>query len=610
MASAPPASGAPGRPMAETGALVVSYSARLWRTILALLPSSDSKLLKVISDLFSGIFSSAGGNSGGVGDSCGSLAFPFRCIFTPSKLPCKLGPSSLATIEASRVLGILDDILNHVLSSLHIIHKSLQFWESRAEGTYGQKVYFMVFERGPKAFVKETIHLIGRRRVEGSSMQHLYRSAAMTISEKISVLTSLQSCLARFLAEYGEGVAVDLEKLLPSLLMAINGLFTGLEASIGRSKEIYKSDLSFLADGCDSSALSFEKIPEIHVIRSQWTDTEISNAINLIYQNLNRLDSYISFVVSKCQKPSRMNLYWLQYTCGAVGLSLCTIWLLRHSRLMGSSDIDNWVREAKESTNAFWKSHVEQPLLSIRDELFETFRRRHKGVIEHEDVQLSANSLHRMLLAFSEQTKGQKFPEDASDQEMLEIVMSRYEKELMHPLQNLIGGELPRALLIQVQKLKLDVETAMLELDQILKANEINFAILAALPAFFLSVLLVMLVRAWLRKDKGAEGRGRAARIQRRLLVVDVEKKIMQFQMCMDQGLEEDARCIFGLVLYQLDRLYKAVEGHAKATSEWSSLKRDIIDLGKPGLPTPYKLALTSRIGHVYDCMLPSPRRV
>lgn len=36
----------------------------------------------------------------------------------------------------------------------------------------------------------------------------------------------------------------------------------------------------------------------------------------------------------------------------------------------------------------------------------------------------------------------------------------------------------------------------MLELDQILKANEINFAILAALPAFFLSLLLLMLLRA------------------------------------------------------------------------------------------------------------------
>ncbi|KAL4287162.1 hypothetical protein AHAS_Ahas19G0158600 [Arachis hypogaea] len=70
-----------------------------------------------------------------------------------------------------------------------------------------------------------------------------------------------------------------------------------------------------------------------------------------------------------------------------------------------------------------------------------------------------------MLLAFSERAKDQKFPENASDQEMLKIVMSR----------------------------------TMLELDQILRANEINFAILAALPAFILSLLLIMLVRAWLK---------------------------------------------------------------------------------------------------------------
>ncbi|RZS14024.1 hypothetical protein BHM03_00045676 [Ensete ventricosum] len=87
---------------------------------------------------------------------------------------------------------------------------------------------------------------------------------------------------------------------------------------------------------------------------------------------------------------------------------------------------------------------------------------------------------------------------------------------------------------------------AMLELDQILRANEINFAVLAALPAFFLSLVLLMLVRAWVMRvgiyccgqyqDKSAEGRGRVARRQRRLLVVEVERRLVQFQTCMDQG--------------------------------------------------------------------------
>lgn len=40
----------------------------------------------------------------------------------------------------------------------------------------------------------------------------------------------------------------------------------------------------------------------------------------------------------------------------------------------------------------------------------------------------------------------------------------------------------------------------MLELDQILRANEINFAILAALPAFFLSIVMLTVLRTWLKK--------------------------------------------------------------------------------------------------------------
>ena len=39
-----------------------------------------------------------------------------------------------------------------------------------------------------------------------------------------------------------------------------------------------------------------------------------------------------------------------------------------------------------------------------------------------------------------------------------------------------------------------------------------------------------------LNQDTRAEGRGRVARIHRRLLVVEVEKWIMQYQTFMDQG--------------------------------------------------------------------------
>ncbi|KAL0916145.1 hypothetical protein M5K25_013634 [Dendrobium thyrsiflorum] len=774
-------------------ALIYSYSNRTWRAFLDLLPSPDSSFLAKISNLYPQ-----------------GLTAGFRK--RRSGLPLLLHPNALhsspVAAEASRIFVILEDIRAHTLSNLHKIHKSLAFWQARAVETDYQKVWFMVFNRGPRAFIYESFQIIRKLTTDGHPFQSITHSAADTISLKIAILTTLQRCLATFLAQvylevnkFGELLIADSDKSLLPLLVAIDNLFCKLEASISHPCEIYNSNNDSLSMGSGNScALLFEKLPKMEHVQTQWTDTEMRDATSLIHQNLQRLDSYLLFMLSSCQKPNRMTLYWLRYTCGAVGLSACSFWVLRHSSLMGSSDIDNWIRTAKESTTAFWEEHVELPpeyeqaavhdekhnakapisgakissiakrkvklklviidstspsknkceileestlysgkydaetftsgtklsrkarrkvstcfrangwempfmideplpqveanistnngfeplrwvkrnndngdvkqsfweaplrstqpqrteepvssypykllkaiksrrlqgvgrswltkllsqlrltfkrrrfqgnltkemLISIRDELFETFRKRHKGVMEMEEVQLTANSLHRMLLAFSEQTKGQKLPENLTDQEMMEIVMSRmassleklktfygvesywipprgdwwhrlvhrYEKEVMHPLQNLIGGELARAMLIQIQKLKLDLETAMLELDQILKANEINFAVLAALPAFFISLILLYLVRTWVLQDKGEEGRGRVARIRRRLLLVEVEEWIMQFQVSMEQGMEEDAAWIFGMMLYSLDLLCKAVEKNAKETHEWPS---------------------------------------
>ncbi|KAL4384324.1 hypothetical protein GQ457_15G028600 [Hibiscus cannabinus] len=532
----------------------------------------------------------------------------------PLPLPSNSVDSARMTPEASRIYEVLNDIMDRFILNLLKIQENLQFWLSIAEGSNARKVYFMIFERGPQAFVSGSVQLMREAVTDGSAMQNLSHSASVYISARIAVLSSLRCSLAAFLAQFyvdvdkcGEELVKDPEKSFSSIACTLNSLFSKLEASIGHLHMLHEGGSS--VDGTYSFALLFERLPELNQEESQWTDSEINDALNLVCHNLQELDSYLALMVAKHQKPSKVTQYWIRYTCGAVGLSICSFWLLRHSRLMGSSDIDNWICEAKESTVSFFNDHVEQPLLAIRDELLDTFKKRQKGVMEMEEVQLTSNSLHRMLLAFSEQTKGKKFPENASDQEMLEIVMLRYEKELTHPIQNLLQGELARALLIQVQKLKLDIEMAMLELDQILRANEINFAILAALPAFFLSFGLIMAVRAWFRQDTKAEGRGRIARIQRRLLIVEVEKTILQYQTYVDQGQENDAQCMFGLLIYCLDRLYNSVRKHAKETGEWQCLKQDIIDLGKPGLQTSHKLIVTARMERLYDCLLPSVKR-
>lgn len=94
--------------------LISFYSSYLWNRVLDFLPFSDYNFLRKIR-------------------AAGSRRRRRRA-FLPLPLPRNLLDSCRpTTTEASRVLDVLHDILEHTFSNLHNIHKNLQFWESRAE---------------------------------------------------------------------------------------------------------------------------------------------------------------------------------------------------------------------------------------------------------------------------------------------------------------------------------------------------------------------------------------------------------------------------------------------------------------------------------------------
>ncbi|CAM0953368.1 unnamed protein product [Alopecurus aequalis] len=525
-----------------------------------------------------------------------ALSDPLRRLFVgrrrrpalPLPISDDAGNSARIATEMPQPFDIIKDILQHTLSNLHSIEKSLLYWKSKAEGSNSHKMYFMIFERGPRAFGQALWDSLSRLRSNINPSQYLLHSASDMVSTNIAVLTKIQNCFAVFLAEiycqvdnWKVGLPENSDESLDALIDLLNTIFAKLEVSLRNATE---------GQHGNSSTVVFEKLPEAVVQSPQWTD-----AITMVHQNLQKLDTFVSSQLSSHKKPRNVTKYWLPYTCGAIGLSACSLWLLRHSGLMGSSDLHNWTQNAKESLVRFWDEHVEKPVISIRDELFETFKRADKRVMEKEEVQLTEESLHRMLIAFVEETSKKNF-KDTPPHELLEIVMKRYERESRHPITNLLIGELPRVMLIQVQKLKLDLQEAMLELDQILKANEINFAILAALPAFGLSLLLLLVVGAWAMHDQGAEGRGWAAQQQRWKLLIALEKRLVEFE----KSATEEA---FGLTLYTLDRLYKAVEFHAKKTDEWASLRDDMFYLAKPNVGVADKLGVLQELKGKYICL-------
>lgn len=69
------------------------------------------------------------------------------------------------------------------------------------QGTDAQKVYFMMFERGPRAFVGTTVQMLQGFVHRKSYMRHISQMATTSIYDNITALDTVQNCLACFLAQ-------------------------------------------------------------------------------------------------------------------------------------------------------------------------------------------------------------------------------------------------------------------------------------------------------------------------------------------------------------------------------------------------------------------------
>lgn len=128
---------------AENGlkTLISSYSNYVWNRAATFFPSSGSNFLGKISILY-------------------PQASRKRRPCLPLPLPSHSLDCSVVMTEACRMRDVLEDIMEHIFLNLHDIQKNLQFWQSRAEGSNTQKAYFMMFERGPLAFINGTAQLL------------------------------------------------------------------------------------------------------------------------------------------------------------------------------------------------------------------------------------------------------------------------------------------------------------------------------------------------------------------------------------------------------------------------------------------------------------------
>lgn len=211
-------------------------------------------------------------------------------------------------------------------------------------------------------------------------------------------------------------------------------------------------------------------------------------------------------------RPSCLVRYWLPLSVGVLSTSTFL-------RLIGSRqhDLIRWISNIGSTACEFWGNWVVEPT------------RRLIGTIRHDEeseialmsknsLEADRASLERMVLDFVldrpeyEKELGAKRIDTLTARIRegdLTPVLRAYEKDMRKPFIGTVRGDLVRALLIQIQKTKVDVEIAIGGIDSLLKSQELVFGFVSLTPG-------IMVTYAFLRWAFGVFGNRKGLEVGRR----------------------------------------------------------------------------------------------
>jgi len=258
----------------------------------------------------------------------------------------------------------------------------------------------------------------------------------------------------------------------------------------------------------------------------------------------------LGLVPPRARRPSAFRRSAPRLAISALLGAVAFHWL--YQRAVGG-DLQRWAQGGWAALGAAAREHVVEPLRAVAGELFDTFRSssRTAGLLSAEALEASRASVERQLAAFAEAHPAANLQGEGTEAS-LDALNRYHEKVMPRPLVGLLRGDLAWALLLDVQKMKLDGEAAMRSLDNVLHANELTLALVAALPSLALVGLGARAagaaVTAFRRRRGGAASLqpGRAHRaLQRRF--GDVERVLMAMAQGLTAGEEEEGKLLFAL---------------------------------------------------------------
>ncbi|KAL4746198.1 hypothetical protein BDW72DRAFT_185443 [Aspergillus terricola var. indicus] len=191
--------------------------------------------------------------------------------------------------------------------------------------------------------------------------------------------------------------------------------------------------------------------------------------------------------IAEAGRPSAAVRYWLPLSLAMISVTT-SFKVAKHLGPVLAESITNLGATAFD----FWKNWVVDPMRK----LVRTIRHDEKSEIalmSKNSLETDRASLERMVVDFvldrgaqNNHSSTDMIAEKVREGDLTPVLLA-YEKDLRSPFMGTVRGDLVRALLIQIQKTKVDVEVAMSGIDSLLKSQELVFGFVGLTPGLLIS---------------------------------------------------------------------------------------------------------------------------
>lgn len=156
-------------------------------------------------------------------------------------------------------------------------------------------------------------------------------------------------------------------------------------------------------------------------------------------------------------------------------------------------NIAKWIKyNFVDTIVGFGKNWVLQPIKNMLSILRNDENFQKVGIISKDSLQSDLDSLERMVVDYvadynhEESARITREIHEAIQEGNLTMLMSNYEQDLRHPLKSLAKGSLIRAILIQIQKAKVDGAIMVSGIDKMLKSQQLLFGAVSLSPSLYI----------------------------------------------------------------------------------------------------------------------------